>query len=183
LFFHLDHLSSPQAHTPTKILSKNPLPFAFPRLTTKELTYADGAQPFLSSISSGSVLELLPAARILRTVHKGPKKKKDFIVLVSQASAPANEMSEESGTVYIPSALISKGFCWFDFGENIGHEDIPLDLSSRSFIPLSRFVSFVLVSPPRFWSFPRPLSSTFYLNDTCWVFILSLRWIFFSSKF
>jgi hypothetical protein len=30
---------------------------------------------------------------------------------------------------------------WVDFGENFSHEDsIPLDLSSRPFIPLTRFI-------------------------------------------
>ena len=47
---------------------------------------------------------------------------------------------------------------------------IPLDLSSRSFIPIS-FHPFVS-SHTVFTSFPRTLTSTSFLSGTCWGFIL-----------
>jgi hypothetical protein len=44
--------------------------------------------------------------------------------------------------------------------------DIPLDLSSRSFIPLPRFIRSRRPIPLQFRPFPRSFSSTFCLRDT-----------------
>jgi hypothetical protein len=48
---------------------------------------------------------------------------------------------------------------------------IPLDLSSRFFIPLPRFIRSRRPISSR--PFPRTFSSTLCLNDTCWVSIFS----------
>ncbi len=94
-----------------------------------------------------------------------------------------NQISFDFFTLFVYLIIESKGFCWFDFDESIGHEDfhtpwpfISVFHTTVSFHPLS--------SPPTSSiPFPRPFSSVIHLRVTCWVFILSFHWVFFSSYF
>ena len=58
----------------------------------------------------------------------------------------------------------------------------PLDLSSRSFRPLSCFIR-SRCPIPLLRSFPCPFSSTFCLSNTCWTFIWAPYRLFCSSYF
>ena len=66
------------------------------------------------------------------------------------------------------------------FNTSVMRISIPLDLSSRSFIPLSRFICSRRPTPLCHASspFPRPFSSAFC--GTCRVFIFALRLVLFS---
>ena len=120
-----------------------------------------------------------PIAFLPLTVDTSGRIYDDFLRLLflhahREASALANELPEESDQFRFLRAA-----CLTNLRGSVGlmlakasdmRIVIVLDLSSRSFIPMSSHTS----SRP----FPRSFPSVFYLSDTCWVFTVVLHWLF-----
>ena len=107
-----------------------------------------------------------------------------FLHAHREASALVNEVSEESDQFRFLHPV-----CLDDLKCSVGliltktsvmRISIPLDVSSQSFIPLSRFIRSRHPTPllaPSLILF----SSVFFLSGTCWVFILEIHIAFRSS--
>ena len=98
-----------------------------------------------------------------------------FLHAHRKASALANELPEESDQFrFLRAAGLAnlKGSVGLILVKaSVMRISAPLDLSSRSFIPLPRFIRsrYPTASIP----FPRPFASAFCLSGKCWVFISS----------
>jgi hypothetical protein len=101
-----------------------------------------------------------------------------------EESVVSNELPEESDHFqFLCAACLAhlKGSMGLILAKaSVMRISIPLDLSSRSCIPLPRFIRsrcHITVSSP----FPSPFPSMFCLSGTCSVFILALHRFFYSS--
>jgi hypothetical protein len=101
-----------------------------------------------------------------------------------------NRISFDSFTLFVE--LTWRGLLvwfWRNISASVIRISIPLDLSSRSFIPLSRFIRSPCPTTTTWNPFPSPFSYVLYLSGTCYVFIFSassaflfilvLAWLFF----
>ncbi len=99
--------------------------------------------------------------------------------------ASANDIPEESGQFcFLPAACLPnlKGSVGLILAKASDMRIyIPLDLSSRSFIPLPCFIRSRRPWHTTFNPFPCSLSSTSWKSGTCWVFMLEFRRLFYSS--